>query len=483
MERPIENKCSRYSRRLVGIGLTRSAALLLLAITVTCATLAGQTLARRPLAPVYPLKASANGRYLTDSHGVPFLLMGDSPQSMIVNLTPQQMSGYMANRQTVGFNSILVDALCTTYTGGNGNGTSYSGTPPFTSGTNPSNYDLSAPNPAYFAELDALVHLAANYNLNVVLDPIETGGWLGTLENNGPAKAYNYGAYLGNRYGSFANIVWHSGNDFQSWSTSPSDNNLVHQVMLGIASADHNHLQTIELNYDFSYSNQDTTLDNVLTMDACYTYYETYDCFVQAYSSTPVIPLFLTETNYEYENNTGELPGPAGAYVLREEAYWTLTSGGAGQLYGNHYTWLFPPGWQLFLTSPGAREIKYINGLFATLPWQELVPDTTHQVVTAGYGTYDGSNANLTTATYCTTAWIPGLHALTYCPQSTTLTVDLGVFSGLTRARWYDPSSGVFLAISGSPFHNTGSHNFSTPGNNQDGNPDWVLDLDPAVGP
>jgi hypothetical protein len=29
---------------------------------------------------------------------------------------------------------------------------------------------------------------------------------------------------------------------------SPSDNNLVHQVMLGIASADPNHLQTIELN-------------------------------------------------------------------------------------------------------------------------------------------------------------------------------------------------------------------------------------------
>ena len=92
-----------------------------------------------------------------------------------------------------------------------------------------------------------------------------------------------------------------------------------------------------------------------------------------------------------------------------------------------------------FLLSPGAREIKYINGLFATLPWQKLVPDTAHQVVTAGYGTYDGGNENLTRATYCTTAWVPGSYALTYCPQATTLTVDLGVFSGLTRARWYDP--------------------------------------------
>lgn len=462
----------------------RITALLLLATTVTCVTLAGQTLSRGPLAsPVYPLKASANGRYLTDSNGVPFLLMGDSPQSMIANLPPPQMSGYMQIRQALGFNSILVDALCTTYTGGNNNGTANDGTPPFTTGTDPSNYDLSTPNPAYFAELDSLVNLAATYHLAVVLDPIETGGWLVTLENNGPSKAYNYGVYLGNRYGSFANIVWHSGNDFQSWQSSPSDNNLVHQVMLGIASADPAHLQTIELNYNFSYSNQDTTLSDVLTLDACYTYFETYDCFVQAYASTPVLPLFLTEANYEYENNTGQLPGPAGPYVLREQAYWTLTSGGAGQLYGNHYTWLFPPGWQLFLRSPGALEIKYINGLFGTLPWQKLVPDTSHQVVTAGYGAYNGGNENLTTATYCTTAWVPRSYALTYCPQATTLTVNLAEFAGLTRARWYDPSNGTFLRISGSPFRNSGSHDFTTPGHNHDGDPDWVLDLDPAAGP
>ena len=458
----------------------RTTVLLLLAVDLACATLAAQG---PPVFPVYPLKASPNGRYLTDSNGVPFLLMGDSPQSMIANVPPHQMSGYMQNRQALGFNTILVDALCTTYTGGNNNGTAYDGTPPFTRGTDPSSYDLSTPNPSYFAELDALVSLAATYHLAVMLDPIETGGWLVTLENNGPQKAYNFGVYLGSRYRSFANIVWQSGNDFQSWNASPSDNNLVHQVMLGIASADPEHLQTIELNYDFSYSNQDTTLDDVLTFDACYTYFETYDCFVQAYASTPVTPLFLTEANYEYENNTGALPGPAGPYVLREQAYWTLTSGGPGQLYGNHYTWLFPPGWQLFLSSPGAEEIKYINVLFATLPWQRLVPDSSHEVVTAGYGTYNGGNANLTTATYCTTAWIPGSYALTYCPQATTLTVNLAEFTGLTRARWYDPSNGTFLRISGSPFRNSGSHNFVTPGNNHDGNPDWVLDLDPAAGP
>jgi hypothetical protein len=430
-------------------------------------------------AQTFPVKASHNHRSLVDRKGKPFLIMGDSPQSMMANLDAGAMGGYMADRHRLGFNSILVDALCTTYTGGNGNGTALDGAAPFTGGSDPSNYDLSTPNPAYFTQLDALVKLAATHKLMVFLDPIETGGWLGTLENNGAAKAYNFGAYLGARYKTFANIVWQSGNDFQSWNSSRTDNNLVHQVMLGIASADSGHLQTIELNYNFSYSNQDKRLRDVLTQDACYTYYETYDCFVQAYASLPRHPIFLTEANYEYENNTGALPGPAGTYVLREQAYWSLTSGGVGQLYGNHYTWLFPSGWKLYLDSPGALEIRYIIRLFAKLPWQKLVPDSSHQVVTAGYGMYNGSNGDLATASYCTTAWIAGTHALTYCPKATVLTVNLSKFTGPIRARWYDASKGTSSAIAGSPFPNSGTQQFSTPGLNHDGDPDWVLYLDP----
>ncbi len=362
------------------------------------------------------------------------------------------------------------------YTGGNAAGTAFDGTPPFTSGSSPANYDLSTPNPAYFAELDSAINLAASYGLVAILDPIETGGWLGTLENNGATKAFNYGAYLGNRYKSFTNIMWESGNDFQTWSTNSTDNNLVYQVMAGIASADPNHLQTIELNYNFSYSNQDTLLSGVLTDDGAYTYYETYDNVLQAYASSPTLPVFLIEENYEAENDTGNLPALAGPYVLREQAYWTLTSGGVGQIWGNHYFWGFISGWQSQLSSPGALEIQYINQLFSNISWWDLVPDTTHEVVTAGYGTYDASNLNLTTATYCTTSWITsGSLALTYCPNTSTLTVNLSNFSGPVTAQWYDPSNGATTTISGSPFPNSGLQDFTTPGNNHDGDPDWVL--------
>ena len=335
--------------------------------------------------PALPLKSSANGRYLVGQNNVAFLMLGDSPQAMMANLSTSDMATYMANRQARGFNTILVDALVDAYGRGNANGTTYDGIPPFTNGSSPSDYDLSTPNETYFARLDSLVSAAASYGLVVMLNPIETGGWLTTLENNGPTKAFNYGAFLGSRYKDSPNILWESGNDFQTWNTSSTDNNLVHQVMAGIASADPNHLQTIELNYNESYSNQDeTTLGATLTLDAAYTYTETYDRVLSAYNSSPTMPAFMVESNYEYENNTGGFSGLTDPFILREQEYWTMTSGATGQLYGNKYIWPFASGWQSYLDSPGTLELAYVNKLFNSMAWWNLVPDQTHQIVILG---------------------------------------------------------------------------------------------------
>lgn len=440
--------------------------------------------------PVFPLKLSATRRHLVDQRNVPFLIMGDSPQSLLVNLSTSDMDTYMADRQAKGFNSILVMALCDTYTGGFPNGHSYEDIPPFTVGSSPADYDLSTPNPAYFSKLDSLLRIAASHGLMVFLDPIETGGWLTTLQYNGATKAYNYGKFLGRRYKGAPNVVWESGNDFQSWNSNPNDNNLVYQVMAGIAAADPTHLQTIELNYLSSFSNQDTGMVGpVLTMDAAYTYYETYDEVLNAYNSSPKLPVFMTEANYEYENDLGELQGPTGVFVLREQEYWTMTSGASGQLYGNHYTWTLSgpngdPNWWDYLDSPGALEIQYLVKFFNGVPWWKLVPDQHHYIVTAGYGDYDGGNVDLNVSNYVTTAWIPdGSLAVIYNPAGNALTVNLSAFSSPVQAYWYDPSNGVFSRIAGSPFPNSGSHVFSTAGPNHDGQSDWVLDLKAVAQP
>src|SRR5581483_5367408 len=145
--------------------------------------------------------------------------------------------------------------------------------------------------------------------------------------------------------------------------------------------------------------------------------------------------------------------------LLRETAYWNFTSGAAGYMYGNHYTWTSSwPGDQAGrLDTPGAAQIAYVNALLSSISWWNLVPDQNHAVVTAGYGTYTVGNSDPRTNTYCSTAWIPdGSASLTYCPNPASLTVALSQFHGPVTARWYDPAAGIYSAISGSPFSPAG---------------------------
>src|SRR5664280_146169 len=208
--------------------------------------------------PVYPLKQNANGRFLVDQHNTPFLMLGDAPQSLIVNLSDTDAASYFLDRQQHGFNSLWVNLLCTTYTGGRPDSSTIGGVVPFTNtipGT--SSYDLSTPNPDYFAHADRMIKLAATYGLQIILDPIETGGYLGVMRDNGTVKCRAYGQYVGNRYKGFPNILWMSGNDFQSWRTA-SDDAVAVAVAQGILAKDRNHLHSVELNYLVSSSRDDT---------------------------------------------------------------------------------------------------------------------------------------------------------------------------------------------------------------------------------
>ena len=199
----------------------------------------------------YPLEVSANGRYLVDQDDRPFLIQGDSPQALTVNLSEAEAESFFANREAGGFNLVWVNLLCATYTGGRADGSTYDGIVPFTTPN-----DLSTPNEAFFARVDDMIRLAANHGLVVLLDPAETGSYLSVLLDNGVAKSRDYGRYLGTRYRSFDNIIWMSGNDFQSWMT-PADDAVVQAVARGIHDTDDRHIHTVELDYSVSGSLDD----------------------------------------------------------------------------------------------------------------------------------------------------------------------------------------------------------------------------------
>ena len=426
-------------------------------------------------APVYPLKKSVDRRYLVDQTDAPYLMVGDSPQALIVNISEADAEMYFADRSARGFNTLWINLLCTTYTGGRPDGSAIDGTLPFTD-TIPftGSYDLETPNEAYFVHVDRILDLAANHALQVILDPIETGGWLSTMLDNGATRCRDYGRYLGNRYRSFDNIIWMSGNDFQGWR-DPNNDAVVLAVALGILDCDTRHLHTTELDYLVSSSLDDTRWLSILGLNATYTYFPTYARLQYDYNRPYFLPNFMVEANYEFES----LQGPTTtAPILRKQEYWAMTSGSTGQLYGNGYIWPFLNGWQDNLDTPGAIQMGYLRTFFEPRAWYSLIPDTSHVVVTDGYGTYSDAG-HVADNDYLTAARTPdGTLVIIYTPIIRTFTVDLSELSAEAVTRWYDPSSGTYVAVLGSPFPNTGTHDFTPPGNNGGGDGGWVLVLE-----
>jgi hypothetical protein len=419
---------------------------------------------------VYPLKVSSNRRYLVDQRDVPFLVVGESPQSMIGNLSLKEGAAYLANRKAAGFNALWVDLLCVEYTACRSDGTTLDGIKPFTTPG-----DLSTPNPAYFARADAMIRLAAKAGMVLFLDPIETGGWLEVLRDNGVAKDYAYGRFLGRRYRNFGNIVWSNGNDFQSWRQA-SDDAVVLAVAKGIRSVDRAHIQTVELDSPESGSLDDPRWRSVIELDAAYTHVPTYAKVLAEYNRKNFMPVYMAEAGYEFEQNSpsysrGDPP------ILRRQEYWSSLAGATGQFYGNRYTWTFTDGWREHLDTLGSVQVTYLVKLFAGLPWFRLVPDQAHRIVTAGYGTLTTSG-NVGSSDYVTTASArDGKLAISYLPTGGTITVNMRRLAGRIRGRWYDPTNGKHSRVSGSPFLSSGSVKLTPPGENADGDQDWVLVL------
>jgi hypothetical protein len=292
---------------------------------------------------------------------------------------------------------------------------------------------------------------------------------------NGVEKCGEFGRYLGNRYHSFDNILWMHGNDFQTWKNAEHDA-VVLAVARGIREKDSRHLHTIELDYRVSGSLDDERWAPLVDLSSSYTYFPTYAQVLKDYNRRNAKPVVMIESCYEFEQGSRPV-------VLRRQEYWSLLSGATGQLYGNGFTWPFKPGWKEKLDTPGAIQMAYVQALFMPRAWHQLVPDQKHKTVIAGFGTFDGSttegNVYVMTSDYVTAGRTPdGSLVMAYLPSLRTIGVDMAQLSAPATARWYDPSRGTYKIIEGSPLKNAGQQKFTPPGNNADGDGDWVLVLE-----
>ena len=178
-----------------------------------------------------------------------------------------------------------------------------------------------------------------------------------------------------------------------------------------------------------------------------------------------------------------------------------MTSGGTGNLYGSYWTDAIGggsandahggvtntlPGPNAFNTANidtvAVTQLGYQASFLQSIAWQNLKPDTGHAVVTSGFGSCptSGLMASVTCVTDAADSLSAGAAtlAVAYLPGPSglqTITVNLASFSGGVTARWFDPTNGQYTSISGSPFANSGTHNFTPPSANSAGENDWVL--------
>ncbi|WP_157495206.1 DUF4038 domain-containing protein [Kutzneria sp. 744] len=409
----------------------------------------------------WPTSASANGRYLLDQAGQPYLISGDSPQGLFVTMSEDEAADYFANRRAGGFNTLWINSLVPPDQGGHPDDATYDGITPFTKAG-----DMATPNPAYWDRVEHMVAAARDDGLTIWLTPVETCGHLQLLRDNGVDKAYDFGKFLGQRFAKYPNIVWFNGCDLQTWQ-DPKDTALVQSVARALKETDPQHLQTVELNYMTSGSLDDPTWRPYIQLDSAYTYYPTYAQVLKEYNRDNPLPVYMVEANYEDEH---EYTGPK---TLRRQEYWTMTSGATGQLYGSGWTWQFKPGWQDHVNTQGTREFRLMTDLFRSSRWYDLVPDQQHKLLTAGYGTANtvGSVNDNDYATAASTA--DGRLAVFYLPTTRSITVDMSQLQPGAIAFWYDPTDGAYRLAN--PPVGRGEVTFTPPGRNHGGDDDWAL--------
>jgi hypothetical protein len=406
----------------------------------------------------FPLHTESGKRYLVDASGQPFFIHGDTPWSLVVQLTKAQVDQYLNDRQQKGFNTLLFN-LIEHYFSANPPYNVYGDAPFTTPG------DFATPNEAYFAHAEYVIAQARARGMLVMVTPAYMGfggaeeGWYQEMLANGEVKLRAYGRYLATRFAAYDNILWVHGGDF-----GPPNLAILRAIPNGIREIDTEALHTLHTGRGASALGFLGTGEAWLTVNNIYTTESTVvsSAFTEYARST--MPFFLLEARYENEVGAGE-------HVVRYQAYQAVLSGGAGHLMGNNPIWRFANGWQTALASNGAATLAHLRSLFDTLAWWTLVPDTANALLTAGAGS---GSSQAVAARAGNSAF-----ALLYTPSVRGLTVNLAQLGGPNvRARWYDPTRGTYTNVAGSPFPASGSQTFTPAGNNANGFGDWVLVLD-----
>lgn len=427
-----------------------------------------------PANPAFPLKKSANSRCLVDQNDRPFFINGDTPWSLIGQVSREDASFYLDDCAAKGINSLIITLVESHYA--DHAPANFYGVPPFTT---PGKF--TTPNEAYFTHADWVIRQAAERGMLVILAPnylgcCNDGYWDELNTQNSESDARWFGEWLGNRYQAFRNLMYVWVNDANPCGVNSPDQDCpmkrkIAAMAAGVKAADTNHLHTIHPSPENSALDHFSTVTPyhgfTVDLNVTYTYQPVQNRVLLDYNRTPTVPFFLFESHYERDWNN------APPIQVRRQAYVALLSGAAGHHYGNNPIWHMNgrPGdnsntWKQHLDDEARADLPHVRALFESREWTALVPDQDHSVVTAGFGAGQDYVGAARTA--------DGGTVIAYVPSPKQITVDLRRIAGEeAKAWWFNPRDGSAQLIG--TFPTTGSQAFTPAASG-----DWVLVLDNA---
>lgn len=416
--------------------------------------------------PPYLTAVDDGGRYFVDQSGDPFLVKGESPWSLLLDLSPEQAQDYLEARAGQGFNTLIVSLVGAPLNGGpSEDGATYDGVLPFVDG------DVLDWDEEYWSRAHDTLRAAADLGLTVMLYPID--GW--TIGNafspSSPDQCVEFGARVARWAEDLPNIAWVTGGDYVSDPDDPAgstSDRCMGGMLDGIRSTGDERPFSIQFVGGVLSTENDYWRDRV-DWNFVYTYEATYSDVGDAYETVPARPALLSESNYEGENNTGGRPTTD--ETLRRQVLWAVTAGSPGDIMGTD-DWEFLDGWQDRLDSEGVAQVSRLRAVVEDLDWWELVPRTGDSFLLEGAGPElpdsDGL-VDMLDDDHATAAVSPdGDLALVYLPSGRDVALDLDALADGVEARWVDPASGASHAVDL-------TERMTTPGRNVGGQDDWLL--------
>jgi hypothetical protein len=426
----------------------------------------------------FPLRLSANNRYLVDQNDKPFLINNASSWTLGAAVpTMKEVCEYLDSLKIKGgFNSIMISVNSMAGQRGSitrNNNYCWGEICPFNIGT-----DFSTPNETYFNHISDVIDAAKSRDMLVILGVSYLGykaveGWQNEIVENGPVKCRYFGRYLGGKFKNKTNVIWFAGGDYDPLEVG---NNLQQnhlEELLGVKDSIPNSLWMAHWHGAVQgghpagvWATEEAAFAPFMDINSYYafTYIPTYIYDIKYYNKRyEGKPKMIYHMDMAYEDEVNGSP-----MQIRARAYWALCNGSAGSSFCHTTWWKFEENWKSYMNTQGVLDNKRWYEFSLSRQWYKLVPDTSHEVMISGMGKFGSKNYA------CTGRATDGSSIIAYLPSQRQVKINMSKVSGMSaKVWWYNPNNGLMTPVG--KYQTKGIREFTPPSKG-----DWLLVIDDA---